>query len=234
MKKNVTMWMAALALMVSACGGGAGEAGNTGSERPEAFDEMFAHVEEYYRVSAEQGRQAAEAMDTEFWKEHRLGSLKFNVAVEDSLPLSDLELEFRGSNYNNGLSLWGTVKEAGDNVPSKVYLVCYRDGQPVMVEPITLGKHNRHGDESIGYSYNINTSLEVKRDRNGIVEAQRNFDHILLQRKCPDMTLASLAASGVKVTDETVVFANGKLGHRRTATAGERTIRQGGAQDSGT
>ena len=86
MKKNVTMWMAALALMVSACGGSAGggnEAGSTGSERPEAFDEMFAHVEEYYRVSAEQGRQAAEAM---FWKEHRLGSLKFNVAVEDSLP----------------------------------------------------------------------------------------------------------------------------------------------------
>ena len=89
MKKNLTMWMAALALMLSACGGsggGTGEAEGTGSERPEAFDEMFAHVEEYYRVSAEQGRQAADAMDMEFWKEHRLGSLKFNVAVEDSLP----------------------------------------------------------------------------------------------------------------------------------------------------
>lgn len=215
MKKNLTMWMAALALMLSACGGsggGTGEAEGTGSERPEAFDEMFAHVEEYYRVSAEQGRQAADAMDMEFWKEHRLGSLKFNVAVEDSLPLSDLELEFRGGNYNNGLSLMGSVKEAGDNVPSTVYLVCYHDGQPVMVEPITLGKHNRHGDESIGYGYNINTSLEVKCDRNGIVEAQRNFDHILLQRKCPDLTLANLAASGVKVTNETVIFANGKLG----------------------
>ncbi|MBQ7513220.1 MAG: hypothetical protein IJS95_02380 [Prevotella sp.] len=212
MKKNVTMWMAALALMVSACGGGAGEAGSAGSERPEAFDEMFDHMEAYYRVSAEQGRQAADAMDLEFWKEHRLGSLKFSVAIEDSLPLSDLELEFRGSNYNNGLSLWGTVKETGDDVPGTVYLVCYRDGQPVMVEPITLGKHNRHGDESIGYSYNINTSLEVKRDRNGIVEAQRHFDRILLQRKCPDLTLANLAANGVKVTDETVVFANGKLG----------------------
>ena len=150
MKKKVTMWMAALTLMVSACGGNGGnEAGNAGSERPEAFDEMFAHVEEYYRVSAEQGRQAADAMDMEFWKEHQLGSLMFNVAVEDSLPLSDLELEFRGGNYNNGLSLMGSVKEAGDDVPSKVYLVCYRDGQPVMVETITLGKHNRHGDESI-------------------------------------------------------------------------------------
>ena len=44
MKKKVTMWMAALTLMVSACGGNGGnEAGNAGSERPEAFDEMFAH-----------------------------------------------------------------------------------------------------------------------------------------------------------------------------------------------
>ena len=210
MKKNVTMWMAALALMVSACGGGAGEAGSAGSERPEAFDEMFDHVEAYYRVSAEQGRQAADAMDLEFWKEHRLGSLKFSVAIEDSLPLSDLELEFRGGNYNNGLSLMGTVKEAGDNVPSKVYLVCYRDGQPVIVEPITL--RDRHGSDDIGYAYSIMTSLEVKRNGNGIVEAQRHFDRILLQRKCPDMTLANLAANGVKVTDETVVFANGKLG----------------------
>lgn len=213
MKKNVTMWMAALVLMVSACGGsgnGGREAGSTGSERPEAFDEMFAHVEEYYRVSAEQGRQAAETMDMEFWKEHRLGSLKFNVAVEDSLPLSDLELEFRGGNYNNGLSLMGSVKEAGDNVPGTVYLVCYRDGQPVMVESISLHDRNKYGDD--GYGYSINTSLDVKRDRNGIVEAQRNFDHILLQRKCPDMTLVNLAASGVKVTDETVIFANGKLG----------------------
>ena len=213
MKKSVTMWMAALALLVSACGGsgeGTGKAGSTGSERPEAFDEMFAHVEEYYRVSAEQGRQAADAMDMEFWKEHRLGSLKFNVAVEDSLPLSNLELEFRGGNYNNGLSLTGSVKEAGDNVPSTVYLVCYRDGQPVMVKSITLRDRNRYGDD--GYGYSINTSLEVKRDRNGIVEAQRNFDHILLQRNCPDMTLVNLAASGVKVTDETVIFANGKLG----------------------
>ena len=213
MKKNVTMWMAALALMASACGGSAGsgsEAGNTGSERPEAFDEMFSHVEEYYRVSAEQGRQAADAMDMEFWKEHRLGSLKFNVAVEDSLPLSDLELEFRGGNYNNGLSLMGSVKETGDNVPGTVYLVCYRDGLPVMVNSITLHDRDKYGDD--GYGYSINTSLEVKRDRNGIIEAQRNFDHILLQRKCPDMTLVNLTASGVKVTDETVVFANGKLG----------------------
>ena len=206
----MTTWMAALTLMVSACGGSGNSSGD--SKRPEAFDEMFAHVEEYYRVSAEQGREAADAMDMEFWKEHRLGSLKFNVAVEDSLPLSNLVLEFRGSNYNNGLSLWGTVQETGDNVPGTVYLVCYRDGQPVMVESITLGKHNRHGDENIGYGYNINTSLEVKRDRNGIVEAQRNFDRILLQRKCPNLTLANLAASGVKVTDETVIFANGKLG----------------------
>ena len=74
-----------LTLMVSACGGNGGnEAGNAGSERPEAFYEMFAHVEEYYRVSAEQGRQAADAMDMEFWKEHQLGSLMFNVAVEDN------------------------------------------------------------------------------------------------------------------------------------------------------
>ena len=215
MKKNVTMWIAVLTLMVSACGGsgnGGNEAGSAGSERPEAFDEMFAHVEEFYRVSAEQGREAADAMDMEFWKEHRLGSLKFNVAVEDSLPLSDLELEFRGGNYNNGLQLWGTVHESGDNVPGQVFLVCYRDGQPVMVEPINLGKHKRHGNDEIGYSYEISTSLKVKRDRNGIVEAQRNFDRILLQRKCPDLTLANLAASGVKVTDETVIFANGKLG----------------------
>ena len=215
MKKNVTTWMAALMLMVSSCGGSGNsgnEAGSAGSERPEAFDVMFAHVEEYYRVSAEQGRQAADAMDMEFWKEHSLGSLKFNVAVEDSLPLSDLELEFRGGNYNNGLQLWGTVQETGDNVPSRVFLVCYHDGQPVMVEPITLGKHNRQGNDELGYSYNINNSLGVKRDRNGIVEAQRNFDRILLQRKCPDLTLVNLAASGVKVTDETVLFANGKLG----------------------
>lgn len=210
MKKNVIMWMAALALMVSACGGN-GEAGSKGSERPEAFDKMFAHVEKFYRVSAEQGREAADAMDLEFWKEHRLGSLKFNVAVEDSLPLSDLEMEFRGGNYNNGLQLMGTVKEAGDNVPGTVYLVCYRDGQPVIVDPITLSNHKRYGDESSGYTYNFMTSLEVKRDRNGIVEAQRNFDHILLQRKCPDRTLVNLAASGVKVTDETVIFGNGKL-----------------------
>ena len=40
MKKNVTMWIAVLTLMVSACGGsgsGGNEAGSTGSERPEVL-----------------------------------------------------------------------------------------------------------------------------------------------------------------------------------------------------
>ena len=52
----------------------------------------------------------------------------------------------------------GTVHESGDNVPGQVFLVCYRDGQPVMVEPINLGKHKRHGNDEIGYSYEIYTS----------------------------------------------------------------------------
>ena len=194
-------------IMLNACGSGSGNnADSIGSERPKAFDEMFEHVDAFYKTGKEQGRKAAEAMNEEFWKQHPIGSLAFSPAIEEGLPLTDLQLEFRGgSNYNNGIPLMGNVKATGDNVPDKVFLVCYKDGQPVIITKISLS-------EKRGDSYLILTSMDVTDYRYGIVKGVSDFDRIILQKESPDQTLVGLARNGVKITKETVIFSQGKLG----------------------
>ena len=199
-------------IMLNACGNGSSNnADNIGSERPKAFDEMFEHVDAFYKVGMEQGREAASALDMEFWKNHPLGSLTFSPAIEEGLPLADLQLEFRAENYNNGLALLGSVRATGEDVPQKVYLVCYKDGQPVNMTIISL-------QEKKDDRFTINTSLKVNRNREGIVEAQREFDRIILQREAPDVALMNLAINGVKITKETVIFSKGQLGPVKLGT----------------
>ena len=199
-------------LMLNACGSGSSNnAGSIGSERPKAFDEMFEHVDAFYKTGKEQGRKAAEAMDLEFWKQHPQGSLAFSPAIEEGLPLADLQLEFRSSNYNNGLLLTGSVKTTGDNVPGKVFLVCYKDGQPVIITKISLS-------EKRGNSYHIQTSMDVTDYRSGIVKGVSDFDRIILQKESPDQALVALARNGVKITKETIIFSKGQLGPVKVGT----------------